>query len=80
MIKKTFVAALALLAAGSVFAQTDQKAGTTEYVEYSSDNTMLRLIASGATGLSVLALVVRSTLATMTVRLRLATEFRRLSM
>lgn len=37
MIKKTFVAALALLAAGSVFAQTDQKAGTTEYVEYSSD-------------------------------------------
>lgn len=82
MIKKTFVAALALLAAGSVFAQTDQKAGSTEYNMWNTAqiNTMLRLIASGATGLSVLALVARSTLATMTVRLRLATEFRRLSM
>lgn len=37
MIKKTFVAALALLAAGSAWAQADQKNGSTEYVEYSSD-------------------------------------------
>lgn len=37
MIKRTIAAAFVILAAGSVFAQTDQKAGSTEYVEYSSD-------------------------------------------
>lgn len=37
MIKKTFVAALALLAAGSLFAQNEETDGITKTVEYSSD-------------------------------------------
>lgn len=80
MIKRTIAAAIVVLAAGSAFAQAEQRPVPQNMWNTAQVNIKWRQTASGATGLSVLAQVARSTLATMTVRLRLATEFRRLSM
>ena len=80
MIKRTIAAAIVVWLQVQPLPRLNKRPVPQNMWNTAQVNIKWRQTAFGATGLSVLALVARSTLATMTVRLRLATEFRRLSM